>query len=244
MSIIQLPIALPAQEGILPATKKMIVTDDVGTVTTAGYLNAENLQGFSLNTTDIIEMLYSFDVNTSVGTFGTFSVEISDGVITLNIENTGDISVVGTPTANHIAQWASASSLQDGGVLGQAAAKAVTSNSDAKVVSFGGSSTSIGFLAQYQDTVGTIAGGIDPTTLQTVASISANQVSFAGGATTFDYANAFFTTNSVSTVSFVSQTSPAYVLTAAPTAGHLTLTFNTDPGASVLSIIAFDGNQN
>lgn len=102
MGILQLPTALPSQVGLLPATKLMVTTDNLSTVTTAGYLNSANLEGAPLATTDVLNILYSFNQQTQVGTYGVFTVAISGtGVITLSQASfSGDVTL---PTiANHI----------------------------------------------------------------------------------------------------------------------------------------------
>lgn len=94
MAIVQLPTALAAQTGILPATKKAVVTDDLTAVTTAGFFNSGNLQGATIETNDVLEILYSYDVNTKIGSLGVFIPAISNGVITLNKwVNPGDITL-------------------------------------------------------------------------------------------------------------------------------------------------------
>ncbi len=102
MGILQLPTALPSQVGLLPATKLMVTTDNLGAVTTAGYLNSVNLEGSPIATTDVINILYSFNQATQVGTYGVFTVAISGtGIITLSQASfTGDVTL---PTiTNHI----------------------------------------------------------------------------------------------------------------------------------------------
>lgn len=82
--IIQLPTTLPAQVGINPSTKKMVTLDSLATITTAGYLNQVDLQSNPISPTDVLEVLYSFNQQTNVGTFGIFTVSISNGTITLS----------------------------------------------------------------------------------------------------------------------------------------------------------------
>jgi len=101
MSIVQLPVGLAAQVGIDPATKKMVVTDNLTTITTAGYLNSGNLEGYSLSPRDVLEVLYSYNVTTNTGTFGIFTVSLSSNVITLvpytTVLNKGTATISGTP---------------------------------------------------------------------------------------------------------------------------------------------------
>ena len=83
MSIIQLPLPIAANTGVVPNIKTMTTTDSLATITTAGYMNQYSLEGYPLATTDVLHVLYSFNTTTNVGTFGIFTVSISNGVITL-----------------------------------------------------------------------------------------------------------------------------------------------------------------
>jgi hypothetical protein len=107
MGIIQIPTPLPAQQGIIPATKKMVTTDDLAVLTTAGYLNYSNLQGFSILPNDIIEVIYSYNINTSSGSFVICSPTIVEGIITLVPVVIGNNIELPT-TADHIAVFADA----------------------------------------------------------------------------------------------------------------------------------------
>lgn len=94
MGILQLPVILPSQVGILPQNKRMVTTDNLATITTAGYLNAVDLQSNPVSPTDVIEVLYSFDDVTKIGTYGVLLVSISNGVITLTTwANPGDVTL-------------------------------------------------------------------------------------------------------------------------------------------------------
>lgn len=106
--IYQLPTPLVGSVGVLPVQKYMVSGDNLATITTAGYLNAVNLEGYPIASTDIINVLYSFNPQTQVGTFEQFSVTISGGVITLvALSNAGEVTL---PTiANHIATYTNTS---------------------------------------------------------------------------------------------------------------------------------------
>ena len=78
---------------IEPRRCTMITTDSLATIVTAGYLNNQNISGNNILSTDLFEVLYSFNTNTQVGIFGIFQVtySVSTG-FTLNIwENPGDV---------------------------------------------------------------------------------------------------------------------------------------------------------
>lgn len=92
MGILQVPMQVPGLVGVLPNQKFMVTTDNLTTITTAGYLNQTNLEANPVANTDIIQALYSFNQQTTVGTYGIFTVSISNGVITLTqAAFTGDV---------------------------------------------------------------------------------------------------------------------------------------------------------
>jgi hypothetical protein len=95
MGVIQFPTPIPATSGILPNLKSAIFTDNLTTVTTAGYLTTSSIDaGMPLSNSDIIMALYSFSQSTGVGTFGIFTVSISTstGKVTLSAwANPGDV---------------------------------------------------------------------------------------------------------------------------------------------------------
>lgn len=84
MGILQLPMPLPAESGIIPATKKMVTTDNLATITTANYLNSKVLQGFEVSPSDILLVEYSWNEQSKSGTFGLFTVSSSGGILTLS----------------------------------------------------------------------------------------------------------------------------------------------------------------
>lgn len=92
MGIVQLPTLLAGEVGVFPQMKRMVTTDNFATITTAGYMNAVNLQSNPLGTNDILEVLYSYNEVTHSGTFGIFTITISNGVITLHAwANPGEV---------------------------------------------------------------------------------------------------------------------------------------------------------
>ena len=104
MGILQLPYPYVGQSGLIPDMRPLCTTDNLATITTAGYLNALNLEGFPLNNNSVLNVLYSYNQQTNSGTFGQFSVSISNGVITLAQEISGG-NVVLPVVANHIATF-------------------------------------------------------------------------------------------------------------------------------------------
>lgn len=100
MGILQLPTPIPVTNGIYPQRKAMISTDNLATVTTPGYLKAQNLQTFPISAQDVIEMFYSFNPQTGTGTYGIFTVSISNsGVISLHAWQPSETASL---TQNHI----------------------------------------------------------------------------------------------------------------------------------------------
>jgi hypothetical protein len=83
-TIYQLPIQQPAMVGVNPNLKFAVFGDNLATITAAGYLNSVNLESNPIASTDVLQVLYSFNNVTKVGTYGVFTVSISNsGVITL-----------------------------------------------------------------------------------------------------------------------------------------------------------------
>lgn len=102
--IIQLPLPIAANTGVSPNIKTMTVTDNLATLTAAGYLNSGNLQGYTLDVDDILLVIYSYNQIIRAGTFGIFTVSISNGVITLAEDvTTGSVTFTSPSVANHMA---------------------------------------------------------------------------------------------------------------------------------------------
>lgn len=117
MGILQSPSVLPGQVGVIGALKYMVTTDNISTVLTAGYLNNIDLAVFPINSTDVIGCLYSFNQQTNTGTFGIFTVTITNGVITLvDWSNPGDVLL--PVVNNHFANFNGTSGqIKDSGYL-------------------------------------------------------------------------------------------------------------------------------
>lgn len=79
--------------GVVPRRVAIVSTDNLATVTTAGYLNnASKETGFNILPTDVIDMWYGYVSGNSTGTFEVFTPSISNGVITLvQWANPGDV---------------------------------------------------------------------------------------------------------------------------------------------------------
>ena len=84
MAIVQLPTPVTGLVGVMPNQKFMVCTDNMTTVTTPGFLNQVNLESNPVSNTDIIQCLFSFNPQTTLGSYAVFSVAINgSGVITL-----------------------------------------------------------------------------------------------------------------------------------------------------------------
>lgn len=82
-TIYQLPTQIPGMVGVYPNPKFMVCGDSLATITTAGYLNQVNLESSPISSKDIIQCLYGYTQATGIGSYGIFTVSISNGVITL-----------------------------------------------------------------------------------------------------------------------------------------------------------------
>lgn len=111
MGILQFPMPIPVTNGNYPQFKFAVFSDNLTTVTTAGYLNQAAIEaGIPLSNADVIMALYSFNQQTLSGSFAIFTVNIaaSNGQITLTAwGNPGD--VVLPTTANYIAHFTNTS---------------------------------------------------------------------------------------------------------------------------------------
>ena len=96
MGILKITTDVAGQIGDKPRRVKIISSDTLATVTTAGYLNNVTLEGYNIYNTDIIDMWYAatgsqFGI-TSPGTLGVLTPSIVNGVITLvQWVNPGDV---------------------------------------------------------------------------------------------------------------------------------------------------------
>lgn len=78
MAITQITTDFAGQDGIAPQIPRIVTTDDLTTITTAGYLDNVQKQGFVLNPTDVV--LINYDNGTASGFF---TVSITNGITTL-----------------------------------------------------------------------------------------------------------------------------------------------------------------
>lgn len=264
--IIQLPTILPAQVGIVPQMKRMVTTDSLATITTAGYLNSVDLQSNPIAPSDVLDVLYSYNLQTNSGTFGIFTASISNGVITLvQWANPGDV-LLPVVSGDFAAFNGTTGQIKDSGAAPSAASQPFV------VMSPGSVTTN--HIAQFSDANGTLKdGGVLGTaaakaasdnTKTTLASVSATVVSgnlakfadtagtvadqgvafksvagasVAGGAAAQTVTDAFCTSGSCVVATWNTQANAVSILKVVPGNGSFVVTSSGDPGASTLNYI-------
>lgn len=98
--IYQPPTEIPGLEGVLPNPKYMVVGDTLAALTTAGYMSNVSSESFPLAPNDVLHILYNYNQQTNVGTFGVFYVTMANGVVTLNQSALAPSIYLGTNTVN------------------------------------------------------------------------------------------------------------------------------------------------
>lgn len=155
---------------VQPRRCTITTTDSLATVTTAGYLNNQNNLGFPVSPTDVFDIIYGFNQQTKVGTFGIFTVtySVTTGFTLVLWGNPGDV-LLPVVSGDFATFNGTTGQIKDAGYLPSNAALT-------RVVMESGASV-IGHLAQYNDVTGTIIdSGIAASGLQILsASVSLNQ---------------------------------------------------------------------
>ncbi len=82
MTVTSISTDIPAQTGVNTRLMRIVCTDTIDTITTAGYLNASNLEGYTVQEFDFFHIYYG----STSASFGVFAVSINadTGVVTLN----------------------------------------------------------------------------------------------------------------------------------------------------------------
>ncbi len=95
MSIISFTTDVAGQIDVHPRRVKIVTTNSLAEVTTAGFLNTIVNEGFAIYKTDIIDMIYLYNIATHAGTYGEFLPSIAGtGVITLiQFISPGDVTL-------------------------------------------------------------------------------------------------------------------------------------------------------
>jgi hypothetical protein len=165
MGIIQPPIQLAGTPGVNPNFKYMTTTDNLATITAAGYLNQPSLEVTPIGRGDVIQCLYSVNQQTGAGTYGVFTVTINgaNGTITL-VQWVDPGNVLLPVVSGDFAVFnGTAGQIKDAGYLPSNAAKT-------NVVMLSAAPT-VGHLASFADTSGTVqdAGIVATAVMQTTA---------------------------------------------------------------------------
>lgn len=110
--------------GNVPRRVSIVTTDNLVTVTTAGYLN--NIVRESGNTiypTDIIDMWYGYSSNSSPGTYDVFLATISNGSITLSLDTSAGNVLLPVVSGDFAIFNGTTGQIKDGGFLPSDSAK-------------------------------------------------------------------------------------------------------------------------
>lgn len=182
MGIVKITTDVPGQIGVSPRRVKIISTDNLATVTAAGYLNPAALEGYNIYNTDVIDMWYGAVVSTgqnvvTPGTYSVFTPSISNGVITLvSWANPGDV-LLPVVSGDFAVFNGTSGQIKDAGYLPSNAAKTVVPMMNAAVT--------LNHVAQFADTAGTLKdGGVLGTAAAKAASDNAQaNVASVSGAT-------------------------------------------------------------
>ena len=222
MSIVSYNVLTPGLVGVTPRRVQIVATDNLATVTAAGYLNRQGqvLEGLSLSPTDVIDMIYSYVASTNSGTYEVFLPSIaSNGVITLNLwANAGDVLL--PVTSGDFAVFNGTSGqIKDAGYLPSNAAKT-------NVVMANGA-TIANHIATYTDTAGTV--GEDAATAINGGNIQAGLSGTAGKLTSFP---STATTGSLSLLAVANAGNFANAISNASTAQAVTWSLADPAGAT------------
>jgi len=150
-TIHQLPTQVPGMVGVFPNQKFALFGDNLATVTTAGYLNQANLESNPVSANDIIQAFYSYNLQTKTGTYGVFTVSISNlGVITLNAwADSASVQIQGNVNPGDFALFsATANRIYDGNFSASNPAKTKVVMADA--------ATTLNNWTMFTDTSGTV----------------------------------------------------------------------------------------
>lgn len=82
MAILSITTDVVGQIGVKPRRIAILSTDNLTTITTAGYLNGSNNSGYQIEPTDNIVIFYNYNPSLQTGTMGYFTASISNGVVT------------------------------------------------------------------------------------------------------------------------------------------------------------------
>ena len=243
-----------------PRRVRIVTTDSLSTVTTAGYLNEANLTGYQILPTDVFDIIYSYVSASSPGTYSVFTCSISGGIITLaqyvdagNVllpVTSGDVPVF-NGTNGQIKDSGAAMSSTSNTYFATTAGSLTSGNfptlsdikgslatglppsaaSQAYVVVSPGSFTT-GHLLKTADANGTLAD-------QGVQMKTGALVAVVGGAAGQTVTDAFCTSTSCVIANWNDTTNAVEIKTVAAGNGSFVVTSTADPGASHLNYVIF-----
>lgn len=148
MGLLSLNTDVAGQIGLTPRRVKMVTTDNSATISAAGYLNAQNLEGRAIYPTDVFDIIYSYNSATNTGTYGEFLPTFSSGVITLTANvNEGNVTLP-VVDGDFAVFDGTAGVIKDAGYLPSDAAKTAVVMASAAVIA--------NHIACFSDTAGTV----------------------------------------------------------------------------------------
>lgn len=148
MSIVSYNVNSPMLQGVAPRIVQIVSSDNLATVSAAGYLNEQGqvLQGLQVSPTDEIHMIYSYVAATNSGTFGVFTPSFSAGVITLVLfSNAGEVSLIGAAVNGNLPKFSGTTGdIADSGIA--ATSVIVSSNASGQTISASSASATPGTI--------------------------------------------------------------------------------------------------
>lgn len=232
MAIITISTDVPGQiggviGGVSPRRVAITTTDNLATITTAGYLNYLITEGYTLYPTDAFDIIYSYNALTQSGIFGMFTVAYANGSYTLTqFLSPGDVTLP-VVSGDFAIFDGTTGKIKDGGFSPTNAAKT-------KVV-MANAATVVNHIMVSTDTAGTI-GNLAGTAIND-GSIQAGRSTVAGSLVSFP---ATATTGSLALTAVASGGNFAGVVSNA-SLGQATTWSIPDPGASTASFVLNTG---
>lgn len=148
MPIVSVTFGTPGQNGMTPRRVSITSTDDLTTVTEAGYLNNRYLMPNQIMPTDIVDMTYSFSKALGTGTYQELLPVFNNGVISLE-QNVSEGNVTFPVVDGHFAVFDSTLGvIKDDGFLPSNAAKTTVAMMNGGVI--------VDHIACFTDTAGTL----------------------------------------------------------------------------------------
>lgn len=132
MGIISKTFGVMGQNGVSPRRVQLVTTDNLATVTTAGYLSNQKLSPDQVKPTDIFDVIYSYSAVSGAGTYAVFLPTITAGVVTLALDvSEGNVTL--PVVSGNVAQFNGTTGLiQDSGIAAVNLALSSLSSPDAQ----------------------------------------------------------------------------------------------------------------